>query len=89
MKMQKYYLLSIGFATALAVAGCGSGDSEAPAAQPAPPEAPKAESFTNWSKNGVFAKPAEGTPEVMDTLVWNFDGDNDPAAYADLLPPAT
>jgi hypothetical protein len=76
---------------AFAVAGCGGGgyDEPPPQPQPQPPTQPQAESFTDWSKNGVFAKPAEGAPENMDTLVWNFDGDDNPNAYSELLPPET
>jgi hypothetical protein len=72
-----------------ALAGCNGGDYKPMEEQPQQPTQPKAESFTDWSKNGVFAKPAEGAPENMDTLVWNFDGNDNPNAYSELLPPTT
>ena len=78
--------LSLFCATA-ALAGCGGSDYDM--ATPTPPATPQAESFTNWSKTGVFTKPAEGVPENMDTLVWNFDGNDNPDAYSELLPPTT
>jgi len=90
MKTHKLSLLSVALATALAVAGCGGGDGgngyqEPQPPAPPPPAQPKAESFTAWSK-AVVAKPAEGLPENMDELVVDFDGNNDPAAYAELFP---
>lgn len=92
--------LSLALATALLVVGCGGGSSgyndepppvaAAPPANPPadPPTQPTGESFTEWSRNGVFAKPADGAPEIMDELVFNFDGDDNPDAYSDLLPPS-
>jgi hypothetical protein len=90
MKTHKLSVLSIALAAALAVAGCGGGgdgDSYQEPQPPAPPPTqPKvAESFTKWSK-AVVAQPAEGQPENMDELLVDFDGNNDPAAYAELFP---
>jgi len=81
---------------ALVVSGCGGGsdgysESQSPVVvtpPPAPPPVqPTGESFTDWSRNGVFAKAPDGEPEVMDDLAFNFDGDDNPNAYSDLLPP--
>jgi hypothetical protein len=85
MTTRQLTLLCVSLA-ALAAAGCGGGGYDEPQPQQ-PPQQPQAESFTDWSKNDVFAKPAEGAPENMDTLVWNFDGDDNPNAYSELLPP--
>lgn len=84
---------------ALTLAGCGgsSGGNDAEisppvnAAPPAPPPTPApepvGESFTQWSRDGVYAKDADGEPEIMDDLTFNFDGNDNPDAYSDLLPP--
>ena len=76
---------------ALAAAGCGGGGGDqvynppAPPAPPAPPP-PSAEGFTNWFKVSVFSQPAAGTPIEMETLVFNFDSNDNPDAYSELLP---
>lgn len=89
MTTRKLLFLPLILATAFAVAGCGgSSDGDAPTPPAPPPPPPQlGESFTTWSKNGVFAKDADGDPEIMDELVFNFDGNDNPDAYADLLPP--
>ena len=75
---------------ALAAAGCGGGGGEqvynppAPPTPPAPP--PSAEGFTNWFKVSVFSQPAAGTPVEMETLVFNFDSNDNPDAYSELFP---
>src|SRR5215831_256100 len=97
---RKLLLLSLGLATAFAVVGCGGGGDRmgyqppmptptpAPTPTPTPPPpAPTGEGFTNWSKVGVFNLPENSDPVIMDTLVFNFDGDDNPNAYSDLLPP--
>ncbi|HYM36048.1 MAG TPA: hypothetical protein VET48_11665 [Steroidobacteraceae bacterium] len=94
MNSRKFCLLVIGLATAFAVAGCGGGSSEAPSTAlmpPPPPPTVTGESFTNWSKVAVFAKPEDGKPIDMPLddkgiLTVNFDGDDNSNAYADLLP---
>jgi len=86
MKTSTHSLLLLGSVVALAMTGCsGGGDAPTPGYSPTQP---KSESFTSWSKSAVFTKPAESTPEVMDTLVFSFDGNDDPNAYTELLPPA-
>jgi len=85
MKTSKASLLAIGSVIAFAMTGCGGGGSNAP--EYSAPRA-QADNFTAWSKNAVFSKPAESTPEVMDSITFNFDSNEDPNAYAELLPPA-
>jgi hypothetical protein len=89
MKTLRFSLLSATLVAALAAAGCGGGGANTmqsynPPTPPAPP--PVGESFTNWSKTAVFALPEKGAPVIMDSLVFNFDGDDNLDAYADLLP---
>ena len=92
MNNRKRFVSSLALAAALAAAGCGGGGGDqmyAPTVPtPTPPTStPVAESFTNWSKTGVFAQPENAAPIAMDTLVFSFDGDENPNAYAELLPP--
>jgi hypothetical protein len=97
---RKLQLLIIGLAAAFAATGCGGGGGDrmgyqsptptpmpAPTPTPTPPPPPSGEGFTEWSKVGVFMQPENIAPVVMDTLVFNFDGDDNPNAYSDLLPP--
>jgi hypothetical protein len=90
---RKHFLLSISLAIAFAVVGCGGGGDRMGYQQPAPmpmptppPPTPTGEGFTNWSKVGVFMQSENSAPVIMDTLVFNFDGDDNPNAYSDLLP---
>ena len=83
MKKSQLVLLLAG--ATISLAGCSAG-SDSPISNDSPPRA-QAEGFTHWSKSTVFNKPADSTPEIMDTLVFNFDGNDDPNAYAELLPP--
>jgi hypothetical protein len=101
MTTQKFISTCAVLVTALTLAGCGGSSSgedasysppvnaapPAPAPTPAPTPEPVGESFTDWSKNGVFAKDADGAPEIMDDLTFYFDGNDNPDAYSDLLPP--
>jgi hypothetical protein len=67
------------------IAGCGGGGG---ASYEAPPTPMQPASFTNWSKQEVFAKSESALPTETETLVFTFDGDDNPDAYTDLLPVA-
>jgi hypothetical protein len=73
--------------TTLTVAGCDSNHRQSYSA-PAPAQIQTA-NFTHWSKQEVFAKPETALPTESEDLVFNFDGDNNPDAYTDLLPTGT
>jgi len=87
MQHPKTILMVFGSLIALAMSGCGGGGGGDSSQGYSPPQA-RAEGFTAWSKNDVFAKSAETTPVAMDSVNFNFDGNDDPNAYVELLPPA-
>jgi hypothetical protein len=78
---------------ASAATGCGGGgggygDKQSPAASnPGTTPPPAAVGFTSFSKQ-VLATGEHEQPRELDAVTFTFDGDQDPAAYDDLLPPA-
>ncbi len=97
MKSQ-YRVLLFAVFIAGAMSGCGGGGggygdggatTPPPAAMNPPPSAPPASvGFTSYSKQMQAVAESE-LPWDVDTVTFTFDGDEDPAAYDDLLPPAT
>jgi ABC-type glycerol-3-phosphate transport system substrate-binding protein len=83
MKTQMRALALIG--AVAVIAGCGGGSSSS---YETPPVATQPASFTSWSKQEVFAKAETATPTETEPLMFNFDGDDNPDAYAELLPTA-
>jgi hypothetical protein len=82
---------------ALMAAGCGGGGDSAaqetaPSQPPPPtqPPAPKAEDFTKWLKEGVLAKGEDdgGLPQPMDDIEFDHSGNENPAVFAEVIPPA-
>jgi hypothetical protein len=86
MNTSKVVLLTLSAFIAAAMSGCSGGNDSMPQSDATPQ--PRGEGFTAWSKSAVFNAPAEGAPVVMDSLSFNFDGNDDPNAYAELLPPS-
>jgi hypothetical protein len=85
MNTLKLPLLSFSLVAALAAAGCGGGSDHQSMSMTTTPTS-TTENFTEWSTVQVFTQPETGAPVNMDTLVFNFDGDDNPNAYAGLLP---
>lgn len=65
--------------------GCGSNNRSYDSGSVAPQ--PASLGFTQWSKQFVYAQTDASTPIETEMLSFNFDGDEDPNAYLDLLPP--
>lgn len=79
---------------AIALSGCGGGgggsygsspNTPAPAPAPTPTPMPSSVSFTGWSK-ATFGSEEVGAPSEFATVEFNFDSDEDPTAYSDLIP---
>jgi hypothetical protein len=94
MSILKHTGSSLLLIAALAAAGCGGGGGggdpyamPTPTPTPTPSPTPTAESYTNWFKVAVFSQPAANPPVDMDTLVINFDSNENPDAFSDLFPP--
>lgn len=71
----------------------GEGNVPAPGANPPspPPSAPAPAAsvgFTAWSKQ-MQTGGERDAPWPLENVTFSFDGDQDPAAYDDIMPPAT
>lgn len=88
MKSLKLVMLSVCLVAAFAATGCGGGSDRQVSTMPTPTPTPmsSAVEFTDWSKTTVFPGMEDGTPVNMDSLTFNFDSDDNPSAYSDLLP---
>lgn len=78
----------------LSLSGCGGGDSEfprvdpapPPPAQPAPPAEPAQVGFTDFVRDQFAMTEADASePVAVDELDFEFDDQDDPDAFSDLL----
>ena len=89
MNKRQLALCTTSLAAAFAVAGCGGGGDHSSTTPQQSTQPTPAINFTSWSKQSVFGQSEMSTPVELEDLKFNFDGDDDPAAYVDVLPAAS
>jgi hypothetical protein len=74
---------------AAGLGGCGAGgDGGGAQMPPSSPAPPAALSFTSFSKQ-IVGEAEDALPAELDSVTFTFDGDDDPAAYDELLTPTS
>jgi hypothetical protein len=87
-------VLALALTASAAITGCGGGgggyggNQAQPVGNPGTAPPPAAVGFTSFSKQ-VLATDEREAPREVDMVTFTFDGDQDPTAYDDVLPPTT
>jgi hypothetical protein len=69
----------------IVAAGCGSSSSPPPPGDPPPPPPPAAVDFTVFVKDRFAATADDSDPEAVDETVFEFNDQDNPDAFSDLL----